>query len=97
MSDVMQAQYESLQQVSKKFAQESSDVQQTLQQVGNRMKKLQETWNGLGSEAFFAEMGDEVLPATKRLQQALNEAASKTNAIAQLIKQAENEAAGCFR
>lgn len=97
MSDVMQAQYESLQQVSKKFAQESQDTAQTLQQVGNRMKKLQETWLGLGSQAFFAEMGDEVLPAAKRLQEALSEAARATNEIAQMIKQAEEEAAGCFK
>jgi len=97
MADEVRADYDQLEQVASRFANQSQEVQQTLQQVRNRMNKLQNDWIGRGSEAFFSEMEGEVLPATNRLQQALEEASRITKEVVQIMQQAEEEASSPFR
>ena len=97
MADEVRADYEQLEQVASRFANQSQEVQQMLQQVRNQMQKLQSDWIGRGSEAFFSEMEGEVLPAVQRLQQALEEANRVTNEIVQTMQQAEDEASSPFR
>ena len=95
--DEIRADYEALEQIAQRFASQADAIGQTLQLVTGRMQTLQGTWKGRGSNAFFAEMGDEVLPAVNRLYEALAEAARTTGQIAQTLRQAEEEAAGLFR
>jgi WXG100 family type VII secretion target len=97
MADEVRADYEQLEQVASRFANQSQEVQQMLQQVRNQMQKLQSDWIGRGSEAFFSEMEGEVLPAVQRLQQALEEANRVTNEVVQTMQQAEDEASSPFR
>lgn len=97
MSDEFKADYEQLEQVASRFANQSQEIQHMLQQVRNGMHKLQSDWIGRGSDAFFSEMQSEVLPAVSRLQQALEEANRVTKEIVQVVQQAEEEASAPFR
>jgi WXG100 family type VII secretion target len=98
MSDEIRADYDRLEQVAAKFASESQAIQQMLQNVKGSMDPLESGgWIGRGSESFFSEMQGEVLPASDRLQQALDEANRVTKQIIQTVKQAEDEASSPFR
>ncbi len=97
MADEIKADYEQLEQVANQFVKQSEEVQQMLQQVRSSMDKLESDWIGRGSEAFFTEMKDEVLPATERLQHALEEASRVTKEIVQTVRQADDEASSPFR
>jgi len=97
MADEVRADYEQLEQISSRFANQSQEIQQMLQKVRSSMQTLEPDWIGRGSEAFFSEMEGEVLPATARLQQALDEASRITKDIVQTMQQAEEEACSPFR
>ena len=72
-------------------------TEQMLGKVRSSMSNLENGgWIGRGSDAFFGEMHDEVLPAVERLRQALEEANRVTNQISQVMKQAEEEACSPF-
>jgi WXG100 family type VII secretion target len=96
--DEIRADYDQLEQIANRFVNQSQAVQQMLQRVRGAMDPLQGGgWIGRGSDAFFSEMESEVLPASLRLQQALEEANQVTRQIVQNVKQAEEEASSPFR
>lgn len=97
MAEEIRADYQQMEQVAKKFAQQSHSIQQMLTKVKSSMSKLQTGWQGKGSSAFFAEMNGKVIPASQRLQQALNEASRAAKDISNTIKQAEDDAGSPFR
>ncbi len=98
MSDKIEANYDELEQIASRFANQSQANQQMLQKVRGSYSKLEDGgWIGRGSEAFFAEMNGEVLPAVERLLQALDEAGRVTKQIVQTVRQAEEEASSPFR
>ncbi len=98
MADEIRVDYDRMEQVAAQFANQSQAIQQMLQKVRGSMDPLESGgWVGRGSDAFFAEMQSEVLPATERLQQALDEASRVTKQIVQTVRQAEEEACSPFR
>jgi WXG100 family type VII secretion target len=97
MADIIQADHEGLQSVATKFKQQSGDVSQMYQSVLSRMNRLKNDWIGHGSEAFFAEMEGEVLPAVRRLIEALAQASQVTHEISQLLGEADEEASSPFK
>lgn len=98
MSDEIRADYDRLEQVAGKFANQAQAIQQMLQQVRGSMDPLEGGgWIGKGSDSFFNEMNSEVLPANERLQQALEEADRVTKQIVQTVKQAEEDASSPFK
>ncbi|MGB1248984.1 MAG: WXG100 family type VII secretion target [Candidatus Promineifilaceae bacterium] len=95
--DEIKADYDLLEQVANLFTAQSQAVQQILQDVKGCVDPLvQGGWMGRGSESFYAEMDGMVLPATLRLQQALEEANQVTKQISQVIQQAEDDASSPF-
>jgi WXG100 family type VII secretion target len=96
MSDEVKADYEQLEQVAQRFMNQAQSVQETLQRVRGSMETLQGGWIGRGSDAFFAEMQGEVLPATQRLQEALETANHVTRIIVQIMQQADEDASQPF-
>jgi WXG100 family type VII secretion target len=92
-----QANYQELGQVAQKFSQQANQVQQMMNQIRSNMENLQNSWSGKGSEAFFGEMNDQVIPGINRLQQAMEHASQSTGKMAQTIRQAEEEASGLFK
>jgi WXG100 family type VII secretion target len=97
MADVIQSDYEQLQQVSQKFQAQAQEIEQMTQKVKQSMSKLEGSWEGRGSDSFFREMTQLVLPGVTRLNKALAQAAQATAKIAQTLKQAEDEASGLFK
>jgi WXG100 family type VII secretion target len=97
MADEIKADYDQLEQVVSRFASQSQVIQEMNQQVRTSMQNLQDGWMGRGSEAFFSEMESEVLPASLRLQEALDEASRATRDIIQIFQQADEEASAPFR
>jgi WXG100 family type VII secretion target len=98
MFDRIEADYDQLEQLSARFMNQSQAIEQMLQNVRSSMGNLENGgWIGRGSNAFFAEMNGEVLPASERLQQALDEASRMTRVITQTVQQAEEEASTLFR
>ncbi|MEI6042874.1 MAG: WXG100 family type VII secretion target [Chloroflexota bacterium] len=97
MSDKFQAKYDEIKQVAGQFAAQKEEVEDILQKVTSSMRNLGDKWIGRGSEAFFEEMSDEVLPATHRLEQALEEGDRVSREIARLVKQAEQDSSAPFR
>ncbi|MCB0077377.1 MAG: WXG100 family type VII secretion target [Anaerolineales bacterium] len=97
MSDIIRANYDELENIAKRFDDSSQVIEEMLNMIKGSMQNLEGEWIGRGSEAFFAEMKDEVLPAVMRLQNALTEAAGVTRKIVETVRGAEEEAAGLFR
>lgn len=96
MADIIQANYESLTRVAKVFAQQASRINQMRTRLNRHMMLLRPTWVGKGSEAFFAEMSDKVLPAVQRLALALAEADRITRQIQEILYHAEEQGATPF-
>ena len=98
MFDEIRADYDQLDQVASQFANQSQAIQQMSQNIRSSMDPLEGGgWIGRGSDAFFAEMQSEIIPANERLEQALDEASRVTRQIVQIVKQAEDEASSPFR
>ncbi len=96
MAEVVQADYEALAGVAKRFATNASAIQQLHSRLGRQATQLRSAWIGKGSDAFFAEMTDKVLPAVQRLSAALTEAARVTKQIDQVLRDAEEAGAAPF-
>lgn len=98
MADKIRVEYDPLGQVATRFANQSETAGQMLQNVRSRFQQLEDGgWIGLGADAFFSEMNSFVLPASQRLQEALDEAGQKTKEIMDKMKQAEEEARSQFQ
>ena len=96
MADIIQANYESLRGVAKSFAQQSNAIRQLHSRLNRQVAQLRPAWVGRGSDAFFAEMTDKVLPAVQRLSAALAEADKVTKQIGEIMQNAEGEGAAPF-
>lgn len=97
-NDIIQAQYDTLSEVARRFGGQAQANREMLTAVRRAMQPLQAgAWQGRGSAAFFNEMNSEVLPALTRLAAALEQAQSVTTAIARVVRQAEEEAAQPFK
>src|SRR4051812_5499906 len=98
MADEIRADYEQLGQLASRFENQSQLVQETLQKLKGSMDPLKdEGWIGRGSDAFFAEMEGELLPAVQRLHNILGQASQVTKAIVNTMQHAEEEASARFR
>ena len=97
-NDIIQARYDQLEAIARRFGQQAR-VQVTVDQSVQRgVQALQDGgWEGRGATAFFQEMNAQVLPAMKRLTTALQEGNRVTLQIANVMKEAEEEAARPFR
>jgi WXG100 family type VII secretion target len=98
MIDTIQANYDDLETQANRFNNQSQAIKAMLQKVRNSLQDLEQGgWIGRGSDAFFAEMHGELLPASERLEQALEEASRVARQISHTIQQAEEEASSPFK
>lgn len=97
-NQIVQANYESLERTAQRFAQQAEEQTQLARAVDRAFAPLHNGgWIGRGSQAFFAEMHTEVMPALQRLIAALHEAEDVTAQMRQLMHEAEAEAARLFQ
>ncbi|HFQ94866.1 MAG TPA: WXG100 family type VII secretion target, partial [Anaerolineae bacterium] len=98
MAEVVRVDYEALAKIADRFGREAEAIEEMLQKVRGSMTPLQNGgWVGRGSEAFFAEMEGEILPAVRRLADALGQANTVSGQIGELMQGAEEEACSPFR
>lgn len=89
--------YDQLRSMAQSFRSQSENITKQSQALKSNMDTLQGgDWIGVGAQAFYREMGDQVMPTMQRLQRALAEASRITQQISQIMKAAEDEASGCF-
>jgi WXG100 family type VII secretion target len=94
---VIKAEYDSLEEIAKKFIEHADDTQNMFQSLGQTISQLEGGgWIGLGAQAFYEEISDLVNPALQRLNDALQDASSATGRISQAFADAEDEAARLF-
>jgi len=97
-AEIIRAKYDELENIAKKFGQQTHLTSETLKKVQQKVHQLHDKgWVGHGAESFFAEMDREVFPATKRLVAALEQARKVTLEVEQIIRTAEEEAARLFK
>lgn len=97
-NEIIQAQYDQLDQIAGRFGRQAEGAAQTTQRVQQAMQALQSGgWEGRGAAAFFRELDAVVLPSTQRLSAALHQAGAVTRSVAQILRQAEEEASAPFR
>ena len=97
MTDQVVADYERLNQLANRFANQTQSLQNLIQDVASHMNNLEGEWRGRGSDAFFAEMESEIIPASNRLIQAVENSEQTTRTIIQIMEQADEEAAAPLR
>lgn len=90
--------YEQLTHIAQTFGTQADQLNATLQ----RLKAAQGTlaggdWVGEGARKFYEEMDAQVQPVLQRLVNALQQAQQVTGEISRIIKQAEDDAAACFK
>jgi len=97
-ADVIQAQYDQLEQIAARFGRQAEAAAQTTQRVQQAMRSLQSGgWEGRGAAAFFGEMDRSVLPSMQRLSGALQQSQTVTRQVSQVMRTAEEEASRPFR
>ena len=89
--------YEQLHHVPQRFNAQARAIEQMTQTVKQSMSKLEGSWEGRGSDSFFREKTQLVLPGVTRLNKALAQAGQATAKIAQTLKQAEDEASSLLK
>ncbi|HID51623.1 MAG TPA: WXG100 family type VII secretion target, partial [Anaerolineae bacterium] len=98
MAEVIRVDYEALAKIAARFGQQSEAIEEMLQMVRGAMTPLQNGgWVGRGSDAFFAEMESDILPAVRRLADALSQASEVSRQIGDVLQGAEDEACSPFR
>lgn len=96
--DIIQANYEELEQVAARFAQAAAGTTQLRQKVQRAYAPLERGgWQGRGADAFAAEMRGTVLPALERMVRALEAGRAVTLEIKGVMRRAEEEAAAPFK
>jgi WXG100 family type VII secretion target len=96
-SNIIQADYEKLDTLARRFSEQSESCHQLFQQVAAKARDLQEEgWEGRGSAAFYAEMEEYVMPAMRRVVRALAAGGTVTSKIRDVMRQAEEEAVRPF-
>jgi WXG100 family type VII secretion target len=97
MAEVIRSQYEVLATIATRFGQWSENYMTTDMNVRQQVESLiYGGWSGRAAEAFFDQMGADVLPALGRLTSAFEHSQHELQAIIHSFRQAEQEAAATF-
>lgn len=97
MMMLIRVNYEMLKKFQNSFRGQESAVQKSTQNLTKVVEQLRGgDWIGEGATAFFAEMDNEVLPAMKRLQQAMTEGDRVSKEIEKIQHETESSIESIF-
>ncbi|MEZ4864324.1 MAG: WXG100 family type VII secretion target [Caldilineaceae bacterium] len=97
-AEIIQAQYETLDAMARRFGARAEANQELQRRVQARTQALQQGgWEGRGAAAFLGEMHQELFPAMQRLTGALAAARTTMLQIKAIMQAAEQEAAAPFQ
>lgn len=92
MAQHVEVNYDTLDGVKSTFDQQAQDIANMYSKISSQVQTLQGgKWKGRAATAFYNEMNQEILPAVKRLENAMNEASSTMAQISQMFHNAEDE------
>ena len=98
MAEKSEVNYELMANIVKKFNTEAEGINALLNQTKGKVEGLHgNQWIGRGSDKFFEEMEQLVLPAMGRLVHALHAAAVATDQIVKLYRNAEDQGQSVFK
>ncbi len=97
MAEVIQADYEQLVAVAKRFENRATQISDLHQQMRQQVNRLRRSWSGAAATAFTTEFDQKVDPAMLRLIAALQQAGMTTQKISEVAATAEREAAALFK
>lgn len=92
MAEKIQADYAALDQLSSRIFQQSDHLRNLEHKVRSQAGALQHSWSGAGAAEFQCEMDDLVLPALKRLAEAIESSLSTITVISSIMSDSEEEA-----
>lgn len=92
-----QVNFEELHQIANFFADEGEEIVELHMRTRRMVDSLlYDGWEGIGSERFYDEMYEVVLPALARLYEALSEAALTTRKVSEIYGKAQADGAEGF-
>lgn len=98
MADRIEVDYQALNKIAKQFSKQARLIEQMHKRVSTETNSLaKDGWIGRGSDAYFREMQEIVLPGVQRLYEALEEANRVTIQINKDMEKAEDEASAPLR
>jgi putative chitinase len=96
--EIVQAEYDELETIATHFAQRAESNADLCTRLRQAVENLMDGgWEGRGAEAFFSEMGSEVLPTIDRFTIVLEQSQHTTRQVIAILQQAEREAALIFQ
>lgn len=97
-NEIIQADYEKLEDIAKRFEQHAAQNQQMVQRIRQQIDNLMSNgWIGKAATDFQAEFTEQVYPALNRAVKALQDARDITLRVSEIVKQAEEEASKLFK
>ncbi len=95
--NVVRAEYAVLEETARRFVAQADSVNTLLRQLLAQVDELRAGgWIGSGANTFYDEMDGLVLPAVSRLYEALEGSAEGVQQVAQILRDAEDDAARLF-
>jgi WXG100 family type VII secretion target len=98
MTDRIEVDYDELTRVTRSTSAEADAIAQLTSQTRAKVAQLHGSgWIGQGSDAFYAEMENVLLPAMDRLTKALTDTTDRTIDIIKVFHEAEEESRSLFQ
>lgn len=98
MTDRVRYQYDNLEGFARRFSDHAADAQQVRTRLSRQLAVLEDGgWIGEGATRFSTEMREQILPALDALSRALDGANGAVLRAAEMMREAESEAAALFR
>lgn len=97
MADLVQFDHDQLPGISQRFGTQADQVRAQYAKITQQMDKLRSgAWIGPNANAFYEVMDNQLLPACKRLSDALDRANETTQQVAKMMRDADEESKGYF-
>jgi WXG100 family type VII secretion target len=94
-ASTVRSDYDQLNSVAQSFSAQADAINNMNSNLQSCVDTLnQGDWIGQGAQAFYREMGDQIMPTLKRLKNAMDESARITKQISQAMQEAEQGASG---
>ena len=93
MADKTIVNYDELLNIQKKFGNEGEVISQLTAKLRQSVHNMQTEWIGAGSDAFFDEMEQKLIPSMQNLQEALLFSSKTVASISKIYRTAEEQCA----
>lgn len=97
MADIIQFDHDQLPGISQRFGDQADQVRTQYAKILQQVDVLRQgAWIGPNADKFYEVMDNQLLPACKRLSDALDKANETTQQVAKMMRDADEETKGFF-